>query len=190
MRTKSTRLLPILFFVFVSNALINSVQAGQIYKTVDENGNVVFTDQPQKGAEEIKLKPLPVVPSIPVNNTANTTSTTNNSLPTNDFQYRQIDIVFPDADEDSLIRSNNGKFTVIANLSPRLISTHRLQLLIDGNLQGSPRASNVFSLNNINRGEHQVQIEVLDASGAVIQRSPTKQVSIQRTSTNQPGRRR
>ena len=31
---------------------------GEVYKTVDEDGNIIFTDRPTTNSEEIKLKEL------------------------------------------------------------------------------------------------------------------------------------
>ena len=39
-------------------ANMGSVVAETVYKTVDENGNIIFTDKPSKNAEEIKLQKL------------------------------------------------------------------------------------------------------------------------------------
>ena len=53
------------FLTAIGMLLIFAVCAqayAQVYKTVDENGNVVYTDQPpEDGSEPIKLKPLSVI---------------------------------------------------------------------------------------------------------------------------------
>ena len=186
-------MLGVVAVLFVHGLMANSSwAAGEIYKTVDKNGNVVYTDQPQEGAEKVKLKPLPTVPSFPTNTTgSNSTNDVSRSLEENiqkPFQYDRIDVFLPEAENGNAIRTNSGDFTVIANLAPRLVPRHRMQLLVDGVIEGSPRAANVFNLKNIDRGTHQLQIEVLDGDGRIIQRSAMKSISVQRTSVNQRAR--
>ena len=47
------KLVFILFLIFYLPALI-----GEVYKSVDEDGNIIFTDRPVTNSEKIKLKEL------------------------------------------------------------------------------------------------------------------------------------
>ena len=50
-----------------------SAQADKVYKWVDAQGNVLYTDQPRKGAQEIKIAKQP--PSAAVASFASPTKT-------------------------------------------------------------------------------------------------------------------
>ncbi|HQT25719.1 MAG TPA: DUF4124 domain-containing protein, partial [Burkholderiales bacterium] len=39
-----------------------------IYKSIDSNGNVVFSDHPSKGAEKLTVPPVPPAPASPPEN--------------------------------------------------------------------------------------------------------------------------
>ncbi|MDF0604126.1 DUF4124 domain-containing protein [Neisseriaceae bacterium TC5R-5] len=56
------------------------VQAATVYRYVDKEGNVTFTNIPIRGAQAIQLSPLPSVPSPP-NNRSNNTVKPSSSYP-------------------------------------------------------------------------------------------------------------
>ena len=142
--------------------LVGSLQA-DIYKWADENGNVHFSDKPQPGAETITLpptqtysppkatEPLPPVPEI----SRQTTAT-----------YTKIMIVQPQDQET--IRSSQGILTVITRVEPDLNTGDKLQLIYDGSPVGPPKIEPAFTLKQIFRGSHTLQLQVVSVDGAII----------------------
>ena len=66
--------------------------------------------------------------------------------------------------DDTAVRSNVGNLTVRGQVSPKLESGHRAQLLLDGVPQGAPSRTLEFSLENIDRGTHRLRIRILDVA--------------------------
>ncbi|WP_422135296.1 MULTISPECIES: DUF4124 domain-containing protein [unclassified Endozoicomonas] len=150
-------------------------QASEIYKTVDKNGNVTFTDSPgaREKAEPVELTPITSIPS---------TQTTGRSSikPLNNHKegiYPVFTITEPA--NDSTVR-DNGNFTVKVSLKPRLVKGHTLSLSVDGVQQGPPQRNPQFKLKNVDRGTHQLSVTILDPKGKTLKTAKST-VHVQRT---------
>ena len=80
--------------------------------------------------------------------------------------YISAAILFP-ADGEA-VRANGGRLTVTARIAPTLRPDHRLQLMLDGTPYGRPQASPQFHLQDVDRGTHQVRLQILDAAGGIV----------------------
>lgn len=168
----------------LSLLLIFSVPAfADIYKYIDGQGNTVFTNQPPEGvkADTIDLPPA---------NTVNIrTPEPPPPLPERQAQqapYRTLQVSgIPD---EQALRANNGTFVVSALLEPALQRGHTLRFLLDGIPQAAPGSTTSLQLNNVDRGEHRLQIEVLRGE-RVIQRSEPQSFTVQRVNTSSPALR-
>ena len=156
-------------------ALCLPAQAGEsrIYRTVDEDGNVIFTDIPPRdddeSAEQIVVETpnsFAVEEAIPSSDAwIVETDDEETEAP---FRYTALEIVSPADDEP--IRENMGNITVVTNVSPRLQSGHVVRLLMDGSVaQEGPQGT--FSLANVDRGTHTIAVEIADETGNVLIRS-------------------
>ncbi len=165
--------------------LILSVPAlAQIYKYTDDKGNTVFTNQPPDGVavDEVKLPPANTVniktPELPPPLPDDTQSERQQP-------YRSLAIGgIPD---EEALRANNGTFTVTAHLDPALQQGHQLRFLLDGIPQAPASRSTSLQLNNVDRGTHQLEVEVL-AGEQVLQRT-AETFTVQRVHTSSPARR-
>ncbi len=146
----------------------------EIYRTVDENGNVVFTDIPPReddeNAEQIIIEnpnSFAVEEAVP-NADAWIVEPEEGETEEAPFRYEALDIVSPADDEP--VRENAGNITVVTNLSPRLQRGHVARLLMDGSVaQEGSQAS--FDLANVDRGTHTIAVEIVDENGRVLIRS-------------------
>ena len=86
---KATRLLS--FVLVLAVLAVPETQAETVYKYTNSKGEIVFTDQPTKGAQKIDIVPPPVIPLTPINlppstppapTTAPSQPTTNTGSPT------------------------------------------------------------------------------------------------------------
>ena len=155
-----------------------------VYKSVDAQGNVVYTDDPKGNGEPVKLPPLSTVP--PPNPLTSSPAVT---LPGSDSPvpaYEQLTIAAPAPDET--LRDNTGDVVVKVVLQPPLDKSagHRLQYFLDGQAQGEPSASDKARYPNVPRGAHTVEVAVLDAAGEELQRTPSVRFYLHRQSTNFP----
>jgi hypothetical protein len=59
-----------------------------------------------------------------------------------------------------------------------------MQLLLDGKPHNKPQTHSMFSLKDINRGEHRIKMLLLDEEGKIIASSTSVTFYMHRTSTN------
>lgn len=167
----------ILFLATISSYAI----AQTVYKTTDEQGNTIYSDQATDDAQEVKIeKPM----TFPAGELANEyqrfepaeTAEENAGPP-----YETIAITSPANDE--AIRSNPGNVTILFNLSPALQAGHSLELYMDGSSFQQLGSSQSVDLENVDRGTHTVQLKVFEgASKTEIQASEPVSFTIMRHS--------
>jgi len=174
----AARCLSLAFCALAGFLCIAAVDA-QIYRTVDEDGNVVFTDvppRPEQQAETVELESGNTF-------TAPDASAADNDAPAwtltygdddddaetvGPSRYESVQVTYPGNDET--VRENAGNLTITVQLVPDLRPGHRLQLELDGQIAQTSGVPS-FQLEHLDRGTHQVRVHVLDQSGGVIMSS-------------------
>ncbi len=144
---------------------------GEIYKIVDEDGNVTFTDErPHEGAKPMDLPPLSVVETdiqvpAPAESTAQAVEEPREpTLRDLRRQYQDFRITQP-AQEETFWGTANTVVVAWGTAQP-VPPELQARLFVDGVAQSVP-ASGSISL-TLDRGEHQVYAELLDARGRQI----------------------
>jgi len=170
---KIKKLLPLSFFL-----LAMPVAATNVYITIDENGNRVFSDKPSSDAQKHKVRKIQTVPAVklPVAKPKAEKEVVASS-------YESLQITNPVAGT-VIHRGMTGNFSVMSSLKPALQEGDEVVLLING--QTFSQGSNTsWQLNNIDRGEHSLQVQVRNIETQEVQiSSPTVQVIVQRNSIN------
>jgi hypothetical protein len=156
-----------------------------IYQTTDEQGNVVFSDAPSSGSKPVDLPPLPTY-SAPKYRAPEPAQDGSGEAGAKGYSSLRIQQPEPDA----TIRDNTGAVAVTVAIEPKLnqAAGHRLQFLLDGQPVGDPATQTSTTLPNVDRGAHQVQAVVVDASGNELKRSETVNFYLHRQSVNFPTR--
>lgn len=158
-------------------AILSMTAQAAIYKTIDENGNVVYSDSRPAGqnSKEVDLKPITPMPALsPQKNSQKKPSEPKSSK----YYYSELKVIDPA--NGATIR-NEGNFTVRIQVSPKLATSHRVRLLLDGKKVDKPKRSLRFTLLNIDRGSHDLKVEIIDSRGRLIQSSANSKVYVQRT---------
>ncbi|WP_246840866.1 DUF4124 domain-containing protein [Hahella sp. CCB-MM4] len=149
--------------------------SAEIYRWVDDQGNVEYSDQPRDGATKIEVQD-PATISLPkLSNLPATTSGEDTPPP---LQYKRLQITFPE--NGSAFHSGDGNITVLTEVSPDLLPNHSLRLTMDGSVMGTTKAG-FFTLTNIDRGTHVLQLDIIDNS-SVVQSGPSVTFTIHRPS--------
>ncbi|WP_369601157.1 DUF4124 domain-containing protein [Hahella sp. SMD15-11] len=145
----------------------------EIYRWVDPQGNVEYSDSPREGAEKVELPPVQII-SLPkaseVPSRPRQTPPEPPALP-----YKTLKIRFPE--DQSAFFSGDGNVTVLVDMDPPLQPGHFLQAVLDG--QPVPASGGVLVLNNVYRGTHSLKVNVM-RDGQVIQSTPAITFTIQR----------
>lgn len=173
-----------------------AVAGTTIYKTVDEDGNVVFTDTPPRANGPSETITLTAPNSFDPAEAG--TEASNRQLwivdPEQEAEepgefYAALTITSPADDEN--IRENAGNVTVTVKLEPPILQAgHRFRLLLDGAPAGGTNTTGSFSLSNVDRGTHSLKAEVVDESGKVLYSGSSSTFHLQRysvlTAPNRP----
>ncbi|MEP5763916.1 MAG: DUF4124 domain-containing protein [Halieaceae bacterium] len=173
---------PIRILLILLFTLSLAAQA-QVFKQVDEEGNVTFTDQPAPDSTEVEINTTNTAPPPPVN--AFPVPPKPQQSDADDGGY-QLKITAP-ADQ-TIIPNGPGNFSVSASVSPSLQAGHKLQLLMDGQPREEPQSGSSWALTNVFRGEHSIAVSVIDAEGEQQATSAPITVYVFRPSSNNKNR--
>ena len=170
MKNTILNIVAISLFVYVS-----AISAG-LYRGVDSEGKVVYSDTPFEDAEKYTPPPISVMDAPKA---AAKQADVKEELPA-DFKYTKFDIESP-GDEQTI--RNDPDVKISLDLVPGLNTEagHGIWLLMDGNVLVKNSAEASFYIGRIERGAHKLQAQVRDASGKVVARTRTNVVYIHNT---------
>jgi hypothetical protein len=144
----------------------------EVYRSVDENGNVVYTDKPSPDAEKIKIDKVQTIPAGPDN--FKYTPPEKPDL----GNYTKLEIVTPE--NNHVFTGNIGDVTVSVTIQPALRDSDSLIFYMDGQKQGDSR-SNSFQMTNLDRGTHTAKVDVVNKDGRSLKSSAPVSFIMKRT---------
>ena len=148
--------------------------AAKVYSWVDGNGITHYTDAPppNKSAKEVDLRVAPLLGS----NTPRSVQVDNfNSLTGADAKKEKeaakltIELLSPE--QGSTLRDNTGNIIFQGTISPKPPTQYDVRLTLDG--KAAPIVSNSLSVRveNVDRGAHEAQLELLAKDGTILAKS-------------------
>ena len=168
-----------LLLVLLTLSIATPVYSGsaKIYVWRDESGVLVYSDSPRPGAEEVKPKKGNIV-----------SSSSNVETQALDIQSKEIkedyQVVINHPKDNSTIRDNTGSVYISGSIKPIFKRGLKIQLILDDEPYLTPQTHTMFSLRNIDRGEHQIKMKLLNEKGKVIALSKAITFYMHRTSVN------
>lgn len=170
--------------LFFALLLVALPAAAEVYTYVDAAGNRVFTDQPRAGdnAKRVELSPPNAMTSAP----ATIHMKPPEAAPVATPRYELLRILVPEP--DATLRDGDGNLIVTVTSEPNLRPGHNFRLHLDGKVVGEATRSPVFPLAALDRGTHQLSVEIIDAAGVVLERTPSQPFHVQRPSLAQKRR--
>ncbi|PKI17243.1 DUF4124 domain-containing protein [Colwellia sp. 12G3] len=152
-------------------------QTAKIYVWRNEKGVLVFSDSPRASAEEVKTKPGNIIQS--------STSIDTEVLDiTPQEMIEKYEVVINTPKNNATIRDNTGSIYIAGGIKPRFKPGLEVQLLLDGKPHKKPQKHSMFSLRDIERGEHKIKMLLLDEEGKVIASSESVTFYMHRASTH------
>lgn len=131
----------------------------EIYRSVDEDGNVIYSDQELPNSE---LIPTPTDNAIPM-------PKPEAKPPAEDVvekpasAYQSFSIASPA--NNAVIRDNAGNVTVSLSIMPELKAGDYIRLYVDNKLVMPRLTSSGTQLSNLTRGTHSLKAELMSSSG-------------------------
>jgi hypothetical protein len=156
-------------------AIAASPLTAQVYKVVDKDGNVTFTDQaPADGSKPIKLAPISVI-ETPVYEVAPKATEDENAdkeptLGNLRKMYRDFAIVTPTQEES--VWKPDGPIPVSWHARNPLRQGMEITLFLDGKIH-STTTQPIIALNGLDRGEHTLKAEIRDAKNRTVATADT-----------------
>jgi hypothetical protein len=179
-------------FIFLATMLlsINSMVNAGFYKSVDENGNIVYSDTPTPGAERLTPPAINTVPARtppkPEASEADKAADTEQAEKKPPTRYSKFSIVTPK--NDDTIWDNNGSVPVTLQLEPALDTEngHTVWVYVDGFAEVKRSQSLNQPLSGIDRGTHKIRAEIRDTQRKTLKRTKTITVHLKRASALRP----
>ena len=172
------------WLILLSTLLVTAASGAPAWTWVDADGQVHYSDRPVPGARQIELigaqgfgastaRPAPATPAgaQPTPGTARA-------------PYRAINISSPE--EQQTLWNIGTMLSVQVEMDPPLSTEHRVDLILDGQRRNLNTASLQMTVHDVFRGTHTLQVVVIDAVGAEVMRSPTRNFFVQQNSIQNP----
>jgi hypothetical protein len=159
----------------------------QVYRWVDDSGQVHFGDRPPAdGAEQVRLPPSSTYAPRQLPSTLGEEKQDEPGEAAETVAYTTVKIVRPA--DDGTIRDNTGRVELEVTLEPPLQEGHRLAVLVDGRSVFDQLTTTSVALTNVDRGTHNIQVKVLDADGSQLISSKPVTFHLHRASVLTPPR--
>jgi hypothetical protein len=170
----------VLRVLLIALILLGSGQASaQIYKHVDEDGNVTFTDRAQPNATPVEIR---------TTNTLSPPSADAYPLPDNEAANEpaavEYKVTITNPANETIIARGPGNFTVTSSVAPGLSNGERLQLMMDGVPREEANSYGTWPLTGVFRGEHKLEVSVVTQAGEIVSTSEPITVFVFRPSSN------
>jgi hypothetical protein len=164
------------------------VAEGEVYKVVDKDGNVTFTDQrPSSNAQPMVLPELSIIETdvdVPESGPSQGEAEASEPLPLTPRElrrkYRDFRIISPQPDETFWGTANT--IVVSWGSSQPIEDNLTVMLIVNGEAQAAPPEGSVTL--TLERGEHQVSAEIRDARNRRIMATDTVTFYVKQYSAN------
>ena len=148
-----------------------------IYKTVDENGNVQYSDQvpdsdqiPAGKIEQVELPEINVQPAVVPRVRLS---------PPPAIGPGPIQAWISAPDNEHVVNPGEQSFSVSGGVSRDLLDDEYARLLVNGSTYGSDSKNLNWAVGSLVRGEYKIQVQIV-AEGEVRSTSDTRSVFVQR----------
>ena len=175
--------------LFIIALLLSAPSFAELYKWTDENGEIIYSDEPPpQGAETIDPPPITTTPPVryqPKPAAVKKNAPADEKTPPA-TSYSSLKITSPGNDE--AVRNNPGNVTVSFAMEPPLdtASGHSISLLVDGKVAQSDIRGNSVTIPHMDRGTHRLKAEIRDKNGTILKASEAIEFHLLRHSKLHP----
>ena len=168
--TKVTLLATLLSVATCSTALMIFADK-QVYKTVNKDGTITYSDKPSQTAEEVVL-------DVPLSTFQSISPILVQPPKGNNIQQVQYSLTILSPAADATVRNNLGELSIGASIEPRVAGFFQLHI----NDQVHESATGMFKLTEMDRGAYTYSVKFINNSGKVIASSETRNVFLHQAS--------
>jgi hypothetical protein len=167
-------------------ALLIPLAAGaqQIFRTVDADGNTVYTDNPPAdtaSSEKVHQHQINTAPPPPARLEEPPAA---DATAGEDSAAGSYSVAITSPANETSVPMGPGNFAVNVQVKPALGEQDSLQLYIDGVPSGKPQPGTTWALTNVFRGAHDLTVAILNSDGQPVATSAPSRVFVHRPSVN------
>jgi len=174
-------------FILILLVACSIATAAEVYRWIDQDGEVHYSDRPHEDAEKITLPEAQTFSAPMPQKKAGGSDAGKDGRgdKKKDVSYSSVRIVSPKSNE--VLWNTGGSMKVSVSTQPRLSRGHTLMIYLDGQMVGGLTGNQrEIELNEIYRGEHALHAEVHDADGSVVEKGNAVTFTVQQTSIQNP----
>ena len=163
------------FLVLTMLLLAAYCAQAELFKWVDADGNIIYSDQPPPGAEkkdhQVDEEALPHLNTTPALETP-VTSSTSSKANKEDAKERYKSVAIVEPENDTSMRQNAGNVSIKVAIDPYLFNERgdTLAIYMDGFEVSRGRDLSV-QLVEVDRGTHVIRAEIVNSKGKVIKKA-------------------
>ncbi len=158
--------------------LIASLSHAEIYKSTDEQGRVIYTDNPALGkkVDQVDLPPINTQPATRLSNKS----------PNQKSKKVVYKVSISQPKQGTQIPTGQEALDLQVGVLPPPKSSYSLQAYLNGSPIGPSSKRQRWQLKALYRGEHQLTVNLIDDSGNVLASSDPVTIYVQRASKKLP----
>ena len=164
-------------FVLAGLLAASLAMADGAYRWVDKDGVVHYSDvPPDDSAEVVNISEYTRSTGARISRQTRSTTDDEQAGDQQPFRYESLSVANPGPEET--LWNIEGVLSVSLALTPGLQQGHQLRVYFDG---GEPRTvtGSSFQIENVYRGVHNIQAEVIDETGQLMIRSKPNRFYVQ-----------
>lgn len=163
-----------------------AAQATKIYSWTDSQGVVHYTDAPPPGqqAKEVDLRVAPLIGGAPRSVQVDNFNSLTGVDAKKEEEAAKLAIELLSPEQGSTLRDNTGNVVFQGQISPKPPTQYDVRLTLDG--KAAPIVSNGLAIRveNLDRGAHEAQLELLAKDGTILAKSRVVTFYLHRASIN------
>jgi hypothetical protein len=151
----------------------------EIYKTVDENGNVVFTDNPKGNeAEEVQLPEVNTQPATRI--TIKLSPPKEEEATDKKQKPEKYTITLESPAHETTVTMGQMSISSSVSISPALAEEHSVQFYMDGKPSGKASHATSHTFGQLYRGAHKIHAAILNKKGKVLKKTKAATIYVHR----------
>lgn len=158
--------------------LIAGPVTAEVYRNVDAQGNVTFSDEPSKGSETVKVKPVTTI-TLPKPKNVRETDKLREDVEREGAMYERVAFTYPE--DEQAFHSGSGDVNFKMRSTPGLEPGHKYEVTLDGQPVGQSTSGSV-TVSNVFRGTHDAGIHIVDRNGVQIKTGKPIRFTVHRPS--------
>ncbi len=175
--------------IFIAIVAANTAAATELYRWVDEQGRLHYSDRPVEGAETVTLGTTPAPARAPAPAAASRPAPPRPdpaaAEQTAPVAYKSVGILSPA--EDEVLWNIGSVLTVKVDVQPGLQPGHRIVVRYNGQTVADwPAEATTHQITEVYRGTHTVAVSVIDAGGNPLAASEPVTFHVKQTSILKP----